>query len=129
MCLQASNSYSLAIHALVYYIQHGLQHWHAALIHRCPAAHAEMCICRSIVTGKPSPLNSSFKLSYYTLLNLLRRVEDSGHDMEYVIAHSFQQFQFERSLPEVGSVICAHACWRTPGILLVGFVCICSQSM
>lgn len=54
------------------------------------------------MTGKPSPLNSSFRLSYYTLLNLMRRVEDSGHDQEYVIARSFQQFQFERSLPEVG---------------------------
>ncbi len=51
--------------------------------------------------GKPSPLLSSFKLSYYTLLNLLRRIEGSAHDMEYVIANSFQQFQFERSLPEV----------------------------
>ena len=51
--------------------------------------------------GKPSPLLSSFKLSYYTLLNLLRRIEGSSHDMEFVIAHSFQQFQFERQLPEV----------------------------
>lgn len=52
--------------------------------------------------GKPSPLLSSFKLSYYTLLNLLRRIEGTQHDMEFVIANSFQQFQFERSLPEVG---------------------------
>ena len=57
--------------------------------------------CREIVTGKPSPLNSSFKLSYYTLLNLMRRVEDAGHDQEYVIARSFNQFQFEQSLPLV----------------------------
>ena len=49
--------------------------------------------------GKPSPLLSSFKLSYYTLLNLLRRAEGSGHTMEYVIQRSFQQFQFERTLP------------------------------
>ena len=54
---------------------------------------------RSIVQGKPSPLLSSFKLSYYTLLNLLRRAEGSGHTMEYVIQRSFQQFQFERTLP------------------------------
>ena len=52
--------------------------------------------------GKPSPLLSSFRLSYYTLLNLLRRIEGTQHDMEFVIANSFQQFQFERSLPEVG---------------------------
>ena len=57
---------------------------------------------RQMVSGKPSPLNSSFKLSYYTLLNLLRRLETSGHDMEYVIARSFQQFQHERRIPEVG---------------------------
>jgi len=53
------------------------------------------------VTGKPNPLVSSFKLSYYTLLNLLRRVEGSGHDMEHVIRNSFQQYQFEQSLPQV----------------------------
>ena len=62
---------------------------------------APTCICRAIVQGKPSPLISSFKLSYYTLLNLLRRIEGTQHDMEFVIANSFQQFQFERSLPEV----------------------------
>ena len=28
--------------------------------------------------GKSAPLLSSFKLSYYTLLNLLRRIEGSG---------------------------------------------------
>ena len=61
--------------------------------------------CRDIVKGKPNPLVSSFKLSYYTLLNLLRRVEGSGHDMEYVIRNSFQQFQFEQSLPEVRAVL------------------------
>ena len=52
------------------------------------------------MSGKPSPLNSSFKLSFYTLLNLLRRLESSGHDMEYVIARSFQQFQHERQIPK-----------------------------
>ena len=56
--------------------------------------------CREIVTGKPSPLLSSFKLSYYTLLNLMRRMENTGQNMEYVIQHSFQQYQFERTLPE-----------------------------
>ena len=58
-----------------------------------------MRACRAIVTGKPLPLLSKFKLSYYTLLNILRRLEGSGQDIEYVIARSFQQFQFERSLP------------------------------
>lgn len=51
--------------------------------------------------GKPSPLLSRFRLTYYTLLNILRRAEGSGQSMEYVIARSFQQFQFERSLPQV----------------------------
>jgi ATP-dependent RNA helicase DOB1 len=66
------------------------------------------------VKGKPNPLVSSFKLSYYTLLNLLRRVEGSGHDMEYVIRNSFQQFQFEQSLPEVRPV--PYACSNAPGL-------------
>lgn len=43
--------------------------------------------------GKAAPLISSFKLTYYTLLNLLRRMESSGQGMEHVIAKSFQQFQ------------------------------------
>ena len=60
-----------------------------------------MLCCRAIVTGKPLPLLSKFRLSYYTLLNILRRLEGSGQSMEYVIARSFQQFQFEQSLPQV----------------------------
>lgn len=51
--------------------------------------------------GAPNPLVSSFKLSYYTLLNLLRRMEGTGRDMEFVIRNSFQQFQFEQSIPLV----------------------------
>lgn len=50
--------------------------------------------------GQPSPLLSSFKLSYYTLLNLMRRMGGGGHDMEFVIKRSFQQFQFESNLPK-----------------------------
>ena len=53
------------------------------------------------MTGKPLPLLSKFRLSYYTLLNILRRLEGSGQSMEYVIARSFQQFQYEQSLPQV----------------------------
>ena len=34
--------------------------------------------CRDIVAGRPSPLVSSFRLSYYTLLNIMRRLEGSG---------------------------------------------------
>lgn len=54
-----------------------------------------------MVSGLPSSLLSSFRLSYYTLLNLLRRVEGSEYDMEFVIAHSFQQFQFDQKLPRL----------------------------
>jgi hypothetical protein len=53
------------------------------------------------VQGKPSPLLSSFRLSYYTLLNLMKRVEGGTHDLEYVIANSFQQFQQEQAMPKV----------------------------
>lgn len=31
-----------------------------------------------MIQGKSTPLLSSFRLSYYTLLNLLRRIEGSG---------------------------------------------------
>ena len=33
---------------------------------------------REMMTGRAAPLISSFKLSYYTVLNLLRRMEGSG---------------------------------------------------
>ncbi|KAK2080062.1 hypothetical protein QBZ16_002458 [Prototheca wickerhamii] len=55
--------------------------------------------CRAIIRGKANPLVSSFRLSYYTLLNLFRRGEQEGADMEYVIRHSFSQFQHEKELP------------------------------
>lgn len=66
-----------------------------------PVSEKCLCACRLIVTGKPLPLLSKFRLSYYTLLNILRRLEGSGQSMEYVIARSFQQFQYEQSLPQV----------------------------
>lgn len=59
-----------------------------------------------ITQGKPNPLLSSFRLSYYTLLNLLKRVEGGTDSLEYVIAHSFQQFQQEAARPRVSR----HAC-------------------
>jgi ATP-dependent RNA helicase DOB1 len=57
--------------------------------------------CEEITFGKPSPLKSSFKLSYYTLLNLMRRVEGGTEGLEYVISNSFQQFQQNQRRPEV----------------------------
>lgn len=61
--------------------------------------------CQGLVQGKPLPLVSSFRLSYYTLLNLMRRVEGGQRDLEYVIANSFQQFQQERQMPQVRQCI------------------------
>jgi len=53
--------------------------------------------------GAPNPLQSSFKLTYYTLLNLMRRTEGGGADsMEKVIEASFQQFQQNVERPQVG---------------------------
>ena len=66
--------------------------------------------------GAPNPLMSSFRLSYYTLLNLMRRMESSGYDMEHVIKCSFQQYQFESSQPGVSLFVTLNdntAC-RTP---------------
>lgn len=56
---------------------------------------------RGLVKGKPSPIVSSFKLTYYTLLNLIKRAEGGHQSMEHVIRHSFQQYQQERGLPLV----------------------------
>ncbi|KAG1668857.1 hypothetical protein FOA52_004952 [Chlamydomonas sp. UWO 241] len=58
-------------------------------------------VCRSMCSGKPAPMNSSFKLSYYTILNMLRRLEEGDKSMEFVIRQSFQQFQQEALMPEV----------------------------
>ena len=54
-------------------------------------------ICREMVQGKASPLQSTFRLSYYSLLNLLSRAEGL-YDTEYVISHSFHQFQHEKMM-------------------------------
>ena len=56
-------------------------------------------VAKLMVSGKPMPLLSSFKLSYYTLLNLMKRLEGGFDRMEYLIRHSFQQFQHEKSMP------------------------------
>lgn len=67
--------------------------------------------------GKPNPLLSSFRLSYYTLLNLLKRVEGGTDSLEYVIAHSFQQFQQEAARPRVGGRFAQHgACCTGEGL-------------
>lgn len=79
------------------------------------------------MTGKPSPLLSSFKLSYYTLLNLMRRMENTGQNMEYVIQHSFQQYQFERTLPEKQVWLSSDVCLRCLPQMSASDVCLKSQ--
>lgn len=58
--------------------------------------------CKEMLKGEASFLQSSFRLSYYTLLNLIRsRSLGRKDDMEYVISKSFQQFQHEQLVPQV----------------------------
>lgn len=54
-------------------------------------------VARDMLCGSAEPLNSSFRLGYNMLLNLLRAEEANP---EFVIARSFAQFQGDRSLPE-----------------------------
>uniref|UniRef100_A0A0D6QTS0 Helicase C-terminal domain-containing protein n=1 Tax=Araucaria cunninghamii TaxID=56994 RepID=A0A0D6QTS0_ARACU len=60
----------------------------------------DMKTCKEMILGKPAPLVSTFRLSYYTLLNLMSRAEGQ-FDLEHVIKNSFHQFQHEKALPEV----------------------------
>lgn len=55
---------------------------------------------KEMILGKPQPLNSEFKLSYYSILNLLKRATGTV-DAEYVIARSFHQFQHAKQVPEM----------------------------
>ncbi|KAI8476858.1 MAG: rRNA-processing arch domain-containing protein [Monoraphidium minutum] len=58
-------------------------------------------VARGVMMGAPSPLVSSFRLSYYTLLNLMKRPEGGIAGLETVIANSFQQFQRDRAAPKL----------------------------
>mmetsp|Transcript_7777 Transcript_7777/g.11122 ORF Transcript_7777/g.11122 Transcript_7777/m.11122 type:complete len:1174 (+) Transcript_7777:54-3575(+) len=53
-------------------------------------------VCKGILYGDPDPLNSSYKISYNMLLNMMR-VEDV--DPEYLLRASFHQFQQECEVP------------------------------
>ncbi|XP_076898325.1 DExH-box ATP-dependent RNA helicase DExH10-like [Bidens hawaiensis] len=61
----------------------------------------EMNTLKDVVLGKPAPLVSTFRLSYYSILNLMRRAEGQ-FTAEHVIKHSFHQFQYEKTLPDIG---------------------------
>ena len=55
---------------------------------------------KEMILGQPQPLSSEFKLSYYSILNLLKRATGTI-DAEYVISRSFHQFQHAKQLPEM----------------------------
>ncbi|KAL3644258.1 Helix-loop-helix protein 2 [Castilleja foliolosa] len=60
----------------------------------------EMETLKDMVLGKPAPLLSTFRLSYYSILNLMSRAEGQ-FTAEHVIRHSFHQFQHEKTLPDI----------------------------
>lgn len=64
----------------------------------------EMNTLRDMVLGKPAPLVSTFRLSYYSILNLLSRAEGQ-FTAEHVISNSFHQFQYEKALPDIGKKV------------------------
>uniref|UniRef100_A0A1D1YM54 Superkiller viralicidic activity 2-like 2 n=1 Tax=Anthurium amnicola TaxID=1678845 RepID=A0A1D1YM54_9ARAE len=64
----------------------------------------EMNVLKDMVLGRPSPLVSTFRLSYYTILNLMSRAEGQ-FTAEHVIKNSFHQFQYEKALPDMGQKI------------------------
>lgn len=64
----------------------------------------EMNTLKDMVLGKPAPLVSTFRLSYYSILNLMSRA--SGQfTAEHVIKNSFHQFQYEKALPDIGNKV------------------------
>ncbi|CAN6677587.1 unnamed protein product [Malus baccata var. baccata] len=65
----------------------------------------EMNTLKDMVLGKPAPLVSTFRLSYYSILNLLSRAEGQ-FTAEHVIKNSFHQFQYEKALPGIGEKVC-----------------------
>ncbi|XP_070033422.1 DExH-box ATP-dependent RNA helicase DExH10-like [Nicotiana tomentosiformis] len=64
----------------------------------------EMDNLKDMVLGKPAPLVSTFRLSYYTILNLMSRSEGQ-FTAEHVIKNSFHQFQYEKALPDIGKKV------------------------
>ncbi|KAJ4709181.1 DExH-box ATP-dependent RNA helicase [Melia azedarach] len=64
----------------------------------------EMNTLKEMVLGKPAPLVSTFRLSYYSILNLMSRAEGQ-FTAEHVIKNSFHQFQYEKALPDMGNKV------------------------
>ena len=68
-------------------------------------------VAAAMMRGAPKPLLSSFRLSYYTLLNLARRAGGGGggggEAAEYVVSRSFRQYQIEAARPGVAARLAA----------------------
>ncbi|KAK4792151.1 hypothetical protein SAY86_022586 [Trapa natans] len=64
----------------------------------------EMNTLKDMVLGKPAPLVSTFRLSYYSILNLMSRAEGQ-FTAEHMIKNSFHQFQHEKALPGIGKKV------------------------
>ncbi|KAK4396662.1 DExH-box ATP-dependent RNA helicase DExH10 [Sesamum angolense] len=64
----------------------------------------EMNSLKDMVLGRPAPLVSTFRLSYYSILNLMTRAEGQ-FTAEHVIKNSFHQFQYEKALPDIGKKV------------------------
>jgi len=56
----------------------------------------EPAVCKGMLYGDPDPLNSSYRISYNMLINMVR-VEDV--DPEYLLRASFHQYQQESEAP------------------------------
>lgn len=69
--------------------------WPTCPLHHGRTLQMEMSVIKDMVLGKPAPLVSTFRLSYYTILNLMSRVEGQ-FTAEHVIRNSFHQFQYEK---------------------------------
>ncbi|CAO2169732.1 unnamed protein product [Urochloa humidicola] len=60
----------------------------------------EMSVVKEMVSGKLTPLISTFRLSYYTILKSVGHVE-GPFTAEHVIMNSFRQFQYEKASPGI----------------------------
>ena len=76
-------------------------------------------VAAAMMRGAPKPLLSSFRLSYYTLLNLARRAGGGGggggEAAEYVVSRSFRQYQIEAARPGVAARLAALEAALAPG--------------
>lgn len=68
----------------------------------------EMKTCQEMIQGTAAPLVSTFRLSYYSLLNLMSRAEGQFNS-EHVIRHSFHQFQHDKVIINFVSVVSVSA--------------------